>query len=197
MQHEKIKHIAIFASGMGSNAKKIIERFATSLNIRVSLVVCNKPGAGVLKIAEENNIATLLLDKEKFFRGDAYVQELKDNKIDFIVLAGFLWKIPLRLIEAYPGAIVNIHPALLPKYGGKGMYGNIVHEAVLASGDKQSGITIHYVDELYDHGKHIFQAACPVFSDDTPETLAQRIHALEHKHYPEVIEDLISKNFYT
>ncbi|HRH61165.1 MAG TPA: phosphoribosylglycinamide formyltransferase [Chitinophagaceae bacterium] len=195
MQHDNIKRIAIFASGTGSNAKKIIERFATSQNIRVSLVVCNKPGAGVLKIAEENNIATLLLDREKFFRGDGYVQELKDNKIDFIVLAGFLWKIPLRLIEAYPGAIVNIHPALLPKYGGKGMYGNIVHEAVIASGDKQSGITIHYVDELYDHGKHILQAACPVFADDTAETLAQRIHALEHKHYPEVIEDLISKNF--
>jgi phosphoribosylglycinamide formyltransferase-1 len=195
--------IAIFASGAGSNAQKIIEYFSPSQThpegeglkapkIVISLIVCNKPGAGVLKIAEAHHVPTLLIEKEKFFRGNAYVDELKSACIDFIVLAGFLWKIPDALIAAYPKKIVNIHPALLPKYGGKGMYGAFVHEAVLASGDAESGISIHYVDEHYDHGDLIFQARCPVLKDDTPDSLAQRIHQLEHKHYPQVIEKLIT-----
>ncbi|HLP36910.1 phosphoribosylglycinamide formyltransferase [Lacibacter sp.] len=184
--------IAIFASGAGSNARKIIEHFSQHPKVRVELIVCNKPHAGVLNIADEHGIPTLLLDKEQFFRGNAYVDEFKVDDIEFIVLAGFLWKIPDALIHAYPGKIVNIHPALLPKYGGKGMYGNHVHEAVIANKETESGITIHLVDEVYDHGKIIFQAKCEVKEDDTPDTLAARIHELEHKHYAKVIEQLVS-----
>lgn len=184
--------IAIFASGAGSNARKIIEHFSNHPKIRVELIVCNKPDAGVLNIADEHGIPTLLLDKEQFFRGNAYVDEFKVDDIEFIVLAGFLWKVPDALIHAYPEKIVNIHPALLPKYGGKGMYGNRVHEAVIANKETESGITIHLVDEVYDHGKIVFQARCEVKKDDTPETLAARIHELEHKHYAKVIEQLVS-----
>lgn len=184
--------IAIFASGAGSNARKIIEHFSQHPKIRVELIVCNKPDAGVLNIADEHGIPTLLLDKEQFFRGNAYVDEFKVDDIEFIVLAGFLWKIPDALIHAYPEKIVNIHPALLPKYGGKGMYGNRVHEAVITNKETESGITIHLVDEVYDHGKIVFQARCEVKKDDTPETLAARIHELEHKHYAKVIEQLVS-----
>ncbi len=186
------KKVAIFASGAGSNAKKIIGHFKNSPSVKISLIVCNKPGAGVLTIAETNSIPTLLIEKEQFFRGNAYVEELKDQGIDFIVLAGFLWKIPLLLIKAFPQRIVNIHPALLPKYGGKGMYGHYVHEAVIDNKERESGISIHYVDELYDHGKLIFQATCEVLPTDSPDSLAERIHGLEHKHYPEVIETLLS-----
>ena len=186
-------HIAIFASGAGSNAQKIIDHFRNSSLIKISLIVCNKPGAGVLDITKKENIPSLLIEKERFFRGDAYINELKANEIDFIVLAGFLWKIPSALIKAYPGKIVNIHPALLPNYGGKGMYGNFVHEAVIAAGEKESGITIHYVDDHYDNGDIIFQARCAVQENDTAASLAQRIHLLEHEHYPKVIEKIVSK----
>ena len=181
--------IAIFASGAGSNAAKIIEQAASLY--KVALIVCNKPGAGVFAIAEKNNIPTLLIEKETFFRGNAYVDELKAAGIGFIVLAGFLWKVPPALIQAFPGKIVNIHPALLPNYGGKGMYGQWVHEAVIANGDTESGITIHWVDEQYDHGSTIFQAKCPVLPGDTADSLAQRIHGLEHAHYPKVIGQLL------
>jgi phosphoribosylglycinamide formyltransferase-1 len=184
--------IAIFASGAGSNARKIIEHFSQHPKIRIELIVCNKPQAGVLNIADEHGIPTLILDKEQFFRGNAYVDEFKADDIDFIVLAGFLWKVPNALIHAYPEKIVNIHPALLPKYGGKGMYGNLVHEAVIANKETESGISIHVVDEVYDHGKIVFQAKCEVKTDDTPESLAARIHELEHKHYARVIEELLS-----
>ena len=187
-----MKQIAIFASGAGSNARKIIEHFHNHAKVRVALIVCNKPHAGVLLIAEEHHIPTLLLDKEQFFRGNAYVDELQAIGIDFIVLAGFLWKVPAALIQAYPQQIVNIHPALLPKYGGKGMYGHFVHEAVIQNKEVESGISIHLVDELYDHGKVVFQATCKVQPDDTPDTLAARIHELEHRHYATVIEELVS-----
>jgi phosphoribosylglycinamide formyltransferase-1 len=191
-----VKKIAVFASGAGSNAAKIIEASLPGIKdgnklYEVALVVCNKPGAGVLKIAEQNNIPSILIDKEKFFRGNSYVDELKEAGIDFIVLAGFLWKIPLSLIKAYPKKIINIHPALLPGYGGKGMYGQFVHEAVITNKEKQSGITIHFVDELYDHGDIIFQAYCPIMENDTADSLAQRIHQLEHEHYPKVIAELM------
>lgn len=189
----RVIHIAIFASGAGSNAQKIIDHFRNSDHIRISLIVCNKPGAGVLGIAEKENIPSLLIDKEKFFRGNGYTDELKQAGIDFIVLAGFLWKIPDALIKAYPRKIINIHPALLPNYGGKGMYGNFVHEAVIAAGEKESGITIHYVDGHYDNGDIIFQAHCAISENDTPATLASRIHQLEHEHYPQVIEKLLSR----
>ncbi|HWC53553.1 MAG TPA: phosphoribosylglycinamide formyltransferase [Chitinophagaceae bacterium] len=185
--------LAIFASGTGSNAQKIIDHFRNLPDIKIALIVCNKPDAGVLKIAAKENIPTLLIEKEKFFRGNSYVDELKQKKIDWIILAGFLWKIPDALIHTFPEKIINIHPALLPKYGGKGMYGQKVHEAVLANQEKESGITIHYVDNLYDHGKIIFQAKCEVLPDDTADSLAQRIHALEHAYYPHIIEKLVTK----
>ncbi|BAV09779.1 formyltetrahydrofolate-dependent phosphoribosylglycinamide formyltransferase [Filimonas lacunae] len=191
--------IAVFASGAGSNARKLIEHFNSTISsplskgIEVALVVSNKIDAGVLQIAAEFQIPTLIIEKEKFFRGNGYVDELKQSGIDFVVLAGFLWKIPSTLVQAYAGAMVNIHPALLPKYGGKGMYGNFVHEAVIANKEPESGITIHMVDEVFDNGAHLFQATCPVLADDTPATLAQRIHQLEHAHYPRVVEETIRK----
>lgn len=189
------KHrIAIFASGAGSNTKKIIEYFSGSNEIEVALIVCNNPFAGVFTIAAAYNIPSLLIEKEKFFRGDHYINELKKQGITFIVLAGFLWKIPTALIQSYQNKIINIHPALLPKYGGKGMYGKYVHEAVIKAEEKESGITIHFVDELYDHGKEIFQVSCPILPGDTPDTLAQRIHELEHTYYPKIIEDVILQN---
>ena len=186
-----MKQIAIFSSGAGSNAKKIIDHLLSKEKSNstpaVSLIVCNKPEAGVLKIAAENNIPFLLIEKEKFFRGNAYIDELKAANIHFIVLAGFLWKIPDALIKAFRGKMINIHPALLPKYGGKGMYGNFVHEAVITNKEKESGITIHYVDEVYDHGQIILQATCLVSEDDTPETLAKKVQVLEHRHFPAAV----------
>lgn len=190
--HSRVQ-VAIFASGAGSNAKKIIEYFEGSKRVVIKLVVCNKPGAGVIEIAAEHHIPVLIIEKEQFFRGDGYVEELQQSGIDFIVLAGFLWKIPGILIENFRNKIINIHPALLPKYGGKGMYGSKVHEAVIAAGETESGITIHYVDEHYDNGDVIFQATCRVESSDTPDTLAAKIHQLEHENFPRVIEQCVSK----
>jgi formyltetrahydrofolate-dependent phosphoribosylglycinamide formyltransferase len=192
-QASSIFYVAIFASGTGTNAQKIIEYFKHHPSIKISLVVCNKPDAGVLKTAEQHYIPTLLIKKEQFFRGDAYVAELKIHHINFIVLAGFLWKVPAALIQAYPNKIINIHPALLPKYGGKGMYGHFVHEAVIANKEKESGITIHYVNEQFDEGEIIFQATCAINVTDTSETLAQKVHVLEHEHFASLIEQLLSK----
>ena len=148
------------------------------------------PGAGVLEIAKEKGIPTLLINKEEFAR-TGYVESLRNADIHFIVLAGFLWKVPAVLVNAYPRSIINIHPALLPKYGGKGMYGARVHEAVIAAGEKESGITIHWVNEQYDEGAIIFQATCLVESGDTPAMLANKIHALEHAHFAPTIEKLL------
>jgi formyltetrahydrofolate-dependent phosphoribosylglycinamide formyltransferase len=184
--------IAIFASGAGSNAQKIIDHFRGSQSISIALIVCNKPGAGVLGIAEREGIPVLLIEKEPFFRGNGYVDELKAARIDFIVLAGFLWKVPATLTAAYPNKIVNIHPALLPRYGGKGMYGMHVHEAIIAAGEAESGITIHYVDNVYDNGAIIFQATCAIEPGDTPAMLAQKVHLLEHAHYPRVIAEVVA-----
>ncbi len=183
--------IAIFASGAGSNARKIIEYFKASDKIKIALVVCNKPQAGVIDIASAEKIPVLLIDKEPFFRGNSYIPHFEQFEINFIVLAGFLWKIPQKLVSAYPNQIINIHPALLPKYGGKGMYGHFVHEAVIANGDKESGITIHYVNEHFDDGAPIFQASCPVYPSDSPDTLADRIHQLEHTHFARIIESIL------
>jgi phosphoribosylglycinamide formyltransferase 1 len=193
MENPKIKRLAIFASGAGSNAQQIINYFRTSSAAKVALIVCNKPGAGVINIAEKENIPVLVIEKERFSKGDGYLPRLQEYHTDLIVLAGFLWKIPQSLIDSYPRRIINIHPALLPKYGGRGMYGQYVHEAILNSGEIESGITIHYVDEHYDNGDIIFQTACPVLNGDTPELLAQRIHKLEHLHYPIVIEEILQK----
>jgi len=191
--NNKVKNLVIFASGAGSNAQQIIDYFSDLKFGKIVLIVCNKPGAGVISIAEKENIPVLQIEKERFFKGDGYSPELKKISTDLIVLAGFLWKIPQTLINAYPRRIINIHPALLPKYGGKGMYGQYVHEAIINAGEIESGITIHYVDEHYDNGDIIFQTACPVLEMDTPDTLAQRIHKLEHLHYPVVIGELLKK----
>ena len=188
----KINHIALFASGAGTNAQQIINHFSSAATIKVALIVCNKPGAGVLSIAQKEKIPSLVIDKERFFNGDHYLDEFRKSKISYIVLAGFLWKLPGQFMLAYPKRIINIHPALLPKYGGRGMYGHFVHDAVLANKEKESGISIHFVDELYDHGEIIFQARCPVDENDTAGSLALKIHALEHAHYPVVIEKIIT-----
>ena len=183
-----MKRIAIFASGTGSNAQKILAHFQSSNKIEVALIVSNKTNAGVLNFAKEYSTPTLIIEREKFLKGDGYVPELQAAGIDWIILAGFLWKMPPILINQWGKRIINIHPALLPKYGGKGMYGEAVHRAVLAANEKESGITIHYVDEQYDHGATIFQATCPVLPTDLVDNLAEKIHALEHLHYPVVIE---------
>ncbi len=187
------KRIAIFASGAGSNAQKIIEHFNGHPSIEVALVVCNKPNAGVLGIAQHANIETLLIEKNQFANGDAYVPDLKKGSIDFLVLAGFLWKVPSILVQTYPDKILNIHPALLPKYGGKGMYGHFVHEAVITNHEKESGISIHKVNENYDEGDIVFQAKCVVDENETPDSLANKIHALEHRYFATVVEEYLNE----
>ncbi|HSC54767.1 MAG TPA: phosphoribosylglycinamide formyltransferase [Phnomibacter sp.] len=188
---DQLIHLGIFASGRGTNARKIMEHFQHHPRIKVNLLVSNKPGAGALHHAADFGVSTLIIDRDRFFGTDAYVPELQAAHIDYIILAGFLWKVPEALVAAYPQKIINIHPALLPKFGGKGMYGKHVHEAVIAAGENESGITIHFVDEQYDHGATIFQATCPVPENDSPDALAERIHALEHAHFAEVIEQTI------
>jgi formyltetrahydrofolate-dependent phosphoribosylglycinamide formyltransferase len=183
--------IAIFASGAGTNAECIIDYFRDHPGIKVALIITNNPLAGVIKIAKKENLDYRIIEKARFFSGDHYIPLLTSAQIGFIVLAGFLWKLPPDLVSKYAGRIINIHPALLPKHGGRGMYGHHVHRAVLNSGEKQSGITVHFVDEVYDNGKIIFQATCPVFDQDTVESLTSRIHTLEHEHYPRVIEEVI------
>ncbi len=184
--------IAIFASGAGSNAQQIINYFKQSAKVTIALIVCNNPKAGVLYIASKENIPVLLIEKNKFLE-TGYAKEIKSYESDFIVLAGFLWKIPSSLINAFQNKIINIHPALLPAFGGKGMYGNAVHSAVIAAKEKESGITIHFVDEKYDHGKIIFQTRCSVNENETAESLAQKIHQLEHEHYPKIIDSVLDE----
>ncbi len=186
-----MKRIAIFASGTGTNAKNLIEHFELHRDAQVTLLVSNKKDSGAIKIAHDHGVETLVISKEDFFSENSIVNNLQDRGIDLIVLAGFLWLIPPVLITAFTDRIVNIHPALLPKFGGKGMYGNKVHEAVLDSGEKESGITVHYVNEHFDEGRHVAQFRCEVFPEDTIESLSKRIHDLEHKHYSQVIERLI------
>ena len=188
-----MKRVAIFASGAGSNAAKIIEYFNTSSLIQIALIVCNKPNAGVLNIANKHAIPSLLIEKDQFFRGDAYVEELKKCKIDFIVLAGFLWLIPKNILQAYPGRIINIHPAILPKFGGKGMYGDFVHKAVMEAQEPEGGITIHYVNENYDEGEYIYQARYKIDKGDNLEMVKFKGQQLEHLHYPRIVDSIIKK----
>lgn len=186
------KNIAIFASGSGTNAENIIRHFQGNKDVNVALVVSNKPDAYVLVRAANLHVPSLTLTREEFAQGERLAALMKERGIDFIVLAGFLLRVPEALIEAYPGRIVNIHPALLPKYGGKGMYGDRVHRAVVEAGERESGITIHLIDEQYDRGTTVFQAKCPVLPGDTPDDVAHKVHALEYAHYPEVIERLVA-----
>lgn len=185
-----MKLIAIFASGSGTNAQRIIEYFSKSKEIFVDSLWSNNENAYALIRAEKMGIETFTFDHEEFYHTNEVLDRLYDRRIDIIVLAGFLWLLPRNLTELFP--VINIHPALLPRYGGKGMYGMNVHKAVLASHDQESGITIHRVNEHYDQGAVIFQTTCPVLSDDTPETLAARVHELEYLHYPRVIEEVIN-----
>lgn len=182
--------LILFASGRGSNCQAIIDYFRSSRLARVSLIVSNKADAGVLDIARKEGIPALVISRADMQQPD-FVQKLAPYKASLLVLAGFLLKIPEALVQAYPNRIVNIHPALLPGYGGKGMYGQHVHEAVLAAGEKESGISIHYVNEHYDEGNLILQARCPIQPADTHESLATRIHRLEHFYYPRALEFLL------
>lgn len=185
-------NLVIFASGTGTNAAAIIAWFKANGKAEVSLIVCNKPGAGVLQIAAREGIPTLMIDKQSF-EGPEATEVIQSHKPALIILAGYLWKIPKALTDAFPDRIINIHPALLPAYGGKGMYGANVHTAVLADKRTESGITIHYVNEHYDEGNIIVQAHCPVMADDTPGTLAARVHQLEHYFFPRTIEFLLGQ----
>ena len=185
-------NICIFASGGGTNAEAIISYFTDHSKIRVGLIISSKKDAYVLERADNYQIPTHVLDRSSFHETSELLGVLKDFNIDFIVLAGFMWLVPAYLIEAYPNKIVNIHPALLPKYGGKGMYGSHVHLAVIAAREKESGITIHFVNEQYDDGAIIAQATCVVDEDDTTDSLAEKILKLEHEHYPKVIEGVLS-----
>ena len=185
------KKIAIFASGSGTNAQKIIEYFSENEEIIVDSIWSNKKNAFALERAKNFNIETFVFTKEEFTGSNLIVQKLESREVDLIVLAGFLWLVPVNLIQSFP--IINIHPALLPKYGGKGMYGMKVHQAVVENKDKESGITIHYVNEIYDDGKIIFQARCPVLPTDSPEDVAEKVHQLEYRYFPEVIEKVLQE----
>ncbi len=184
-------NIAIFASGSGSNAENIINYFRGKNNIHFPIILSNKQDAGVHQRAKKLGVPSICFTAKEMNETNRILDLLNQYQIDFIVLAGFLLKVPSNLIDAYPDKIINIHPALLPKYGGKGMYGSHVHEAVIATGEKESGITIHYVNNRYDEGQIIFQAKCDIYIDDTPETLAGKIHELEYKFFPLTIEKLI------
>jgi phosphoribosylglycinamide formyltransferase-1 len=188
-----MRNIAIFASGSGTNAEKIIKYFSNRKTGKVTLVLSNKREAYVLKRAEKNNVRSFFFERADFYNSEKVLDTLLKNKIDFVVLAGFLLLIPENILNSFKGRIINIHPALLPKYGGKGMYGERVHQAVLANSESESGITIHYVNRFYDEGDIVFQAKCKVLPGDTSESLALRIHALEYEHFPEVIEKIIEK----
>ena len=187
-----MKKIAILASGEGTNAERIIRYFAAHPTVKVVVVITNKAEAGVIRRAENLGIPVEFLPASAFKEGKA-TDVLRHYETDFMVLAGFLLRIPDDMLVEYPDRIVNIHPSLLPKFGGKGMYGSRVHEAVLEAKEQESGITIHYINEHYDEGAIILQAKCPVIKGDTPDTLANRVHQLEYEHYPAVIERLLSE----
>ncbi len=186
-----MKHIVIFASGAGTNAENIIRYFSNEKEAKVSLVLSNKPQAKVLVRAAALGVDSVFFDRRQFYETGEVQLMLRDRNTDLIVLAGFLWLVPQPIIDEYRGRIINIHPALLPLFGGMGMYGERVHRAVLDAGCTESGITIHYVNEEYDSGDIIFQARCPVLPDDDTDALASRVHELEYRHYPAVISKII------
>jgi len=179
--------IALFASGSGSNAENIVHFFTGNSNFEFPIIISNKKGAYIHERAKNLQIPSYTFSREEFSAGESILTLLKQQNIDYIVLAGFLLKVPQVIIEAFPQKIINIHPALLPKFGGKGMYGMRVHEAVAEAGEKETGITIHYVNDCYDEGNIIFQAKCPVLPSDTPEMIAEKVHLLEFEHFPKVI----------
>lgn len=186
-----MKNVAIFASGSGTNAENIARYFSKSETVKVAVVLSNNKNVGVHARVNKLGIPSFVFSRDEFVEGTPILAKLAEYQIDLIVLAGFMNKISDTLLNAYPGKIINIHPALLPKHGGKGMYGMHVHEAVVAAGEKESGITIHYINENYDEGDIIFQATCEVLPADTAEEVATKVHALEYAYYPHVIEDLL------
>lgn len=188
-----MKRIAIFASGSGSNAEQIIRHFKNNGKAITEVVLSNNPKALVIDRAKNLHTPAMVFSRQDFYETHKIEKLLERLKIDLIVLAGFLWLVPESFIRKFEGKIVNIHPALLPGFGGKGFYGKKVHEAVISSGEKKSGITIHYVNEHFDAGEIIFQATCDIAENETADTLAKKIHALEHEHYPRVIEELLGK----
>ncbi len=190
---EIMRNIAIFASGSGTNAENLVHFFRTSPFGQVSLVLTNRPDAGVIQRAQTLDTECVVFNRRQFYDTNEVVDLLVERGIEFIILAGFLWLVPDKLLELYDNKIVNIHPALLPKYGGRGMYGHFVHEAVIANAEKESGITIHYVNSKYDEGDVILQARCKVDIDDTPDSLASKIHTLEYEHFPKAVEALLKK----
>ncbi|RDY59692.1 phosphoribosylglycinamide formyltransferase [Flagellimonas nanhaiensis] len=189
-----MKRIVILASGSGSNAENIISFFGDSTEVEVSAVLTNKSTAGVLERCNRLNIPAFYFNKKAFTGSDTVIRLLKSLKPDLIVLAGFLWKVPISIIAVFPNQIINIHPALLPKYGGKGMYGEKVHQAVKENMETETGITIHYVNENYDEGAIIFQAKTELTIHDSAETIANKVHQLEYEHFPVVIEKLLFPN---
>lgn len=191
---ETMKRIVVFASGSGSNAENIITYFNESKTAIVTNVLCNNPKAKVFDRCEKLEVPCSLFEKSDFLKEDTVLHFLQQEQTDFIVLAGFLWKIPKNILDAFPNKIINIHPALLPKYGGKGMYGMNVHKAVKANNEKETGITIHFVNENYDEGAIIFQAKTALSLEDTSENIAEKIHILEQEHFPKIIEAVILKN---
>ncbi|SEP88081.1 formyltetrahydrofolate-dependent phosphoribosylglycinamide formyltransferase [Hyunsoonleella jejuensis] len=188
-----MKRIVIFASGSGSNAENLIKFFHNSDNASVIQVLSNNPRAKVLDRAKRLKVSALSFNRIAFSRSEDVLNILKASKPDLIVLAGFLWKFPEFILDAFPDKVINVHPALLPKYGGKGMYGMHVHEAVVANNETETGITIHYVNENYDEGAVIFQAKCNVAANDTAEDVAAKIHELEMEYFPKVVDELLKK----
>ena len=193
MEQPAKKNIVIFASGSGSNAQRLLEHFEHHPEIRVAALFSNNPNAHALKRAETYHVPALLFSRDAFYNSDKVLQQVQAFEPDLIVLAGFLWLVPKNILQAFPNKIINIHPALLPNYGGKGMHGLHVHSAVVQAGDQESGITIHRISEAYDEGEFILQERCPVLPTDTPEELAARVLQLEHRHLPLVVEQLLSK----
>lgn len=192
-----MKHVrlAILASGSGSNAEMICRYFSSENRVKIGIIISNRLEAQVHQRAARLGIPSMTISRETLTDGLAFAKILKNERIDFIILAGYLLKIPSELIAAFPNRIINIHPALLPKFGGKGMYGHHVHQAVVDAKEHESGITIHLVNENYDEGSIVFQAKCPVYEEDSADDVAEKVHKLEHKHYPEVIGQLLRKEF--
>ncbi|MDD2529648.1 MAG: phosphoribosylglycinamide formyltransferase [Bacteroidales bacterium] len=188
-----MKKIAIFASGNGTNLQRIAEYFKESDEIKVDIVIVNKKDAYAIERAKNLGIEYIYYNREEFYNSEKVLKTLMEREIDLIVLAGFLWLMPKNILKQFPNKIINIHPALLPKYGGKGMYGHHVHQAIVENKEKESGISIHFVNENYDEGEIIFQAKCEVGPEDTAETLADKIHILEQEHFPKIIESVLGR----
>lgn len=188
-----MKRIAIFASGSGSNAEQIAHHFTGRTDVEVSLILTNNPTAGVIQRARKLHIPTVVFDRKSFYETNRILELLQNQHIDLVVLAGFMMLIPASLTETFANRMLNIHPALLPKYGGKGMYGHFVHEAVVEAGEKESGVTIHFVNERYDEGEIVFQASCEVLPTDTPEDVAIKVQQLEHTHFPVIVDQVVGQ----